>query len=78
MIAPAIPAASCTVALVNYQGFEAPAAAGSDIVVDVTGGLVYLLIPIPGLLAKVRLTLTPAQLGALMDELVEASELVTA
>lgn len=78
MIAPAVPAATCTVAIVNYQGFEAPPAAGADIVVDVTGALVHLLIPIPGLLAKVRLTLTPEQLGALMDELVEASELVLA
>jgi hypothetical protein len=76
--APAMPAPTCIVAMTNHNGFEGPPAAGSDVVIDVTGDLVHLFIPVPGLLAKVRLTFTPEQLGALMDELVEAADLVTA
>lgn len=51
---------------------------GVDVVIDVTGDLVHVIVPIAkgdALLAH-RLSFTPEQLGALMDELIEATELM--
>ena len=75
MVAPRLPAPKAFVAMVNHMGFETHAA-GADIVIDCQGSLVHLLIPVPGLLATLRITLMPEQLGHLMADLVEALELV--
>lgn len=70
------PTAQCC-AVMNGQDFIR---VGVDLVTDVADGMVHILVPIGGHGAQVqlgfRLTFTPDQLAALMNELVECSELI--